>query len=355
MLFKNAMNSVIYFIKKKYYQYKDIFLRKKQLLDEQKWHKLYLEKYSQNKKIKICTYQLGFNRHYTRFFTSSALNSFNFNLVECPDQADIVVFINTIDTSVLKPNQKAILFFHEPLSYSHLYQSSIDWNKFKKENFRIISHLPSADYFLKDCVDITYYRSIPYVHFHHMASFPELLSLIHRNNRDKSICTITSGFNDIPGYRTRQKFIEAFSKINPSFDLYGRFSKTAAGISSYRGLCNIKWEMLSYYKYSLVIENSDDDYYISEKIFDALCCGTMPVYFGNKKIFEILPEKWFYYLPSLDESEITDLNEFIKTDAYKIISENQIEIINYIYDKFSFYSALNCLIKNEPLPISPIK
>jgi hypothetical protein len=267
-----------------------------------------------------------------------------------PDQADVVVFINTVDDKVLRPGQQAILFFHEPLDYAHLYQSEIHESQLRKANLEVVAHLPSPSLFIKDPDGIKFHRSIPYVHFHHMATYDQLNS-IDEAKRTKLICSITSGLTGIPGHHNRRLFLESFSAANPLFDLFGKFNKLAAAIPSYRGQCISKWKTVSQYKYSLVIENSTDDYYISEKIFDALICGSMPIYHGSDKIFEVLPKEWFYYLPSLDPAEISKINAFIATDAYKTVSGHRAEICKTIYEKFSFYSALEKLLANEPLSI----
>jgi hypothetical protein len=197
---------------------------------------------------------------------------------------------------------------------------------------------------------VKFHRSIPYVHFHHMATYDQLNS-IDEAKRTKLICSITSGLDGIPGHNNRRLFLEKYSASNPKFDLFGKFSKLAMALPSYRGQCIFKWETVCRYKYSLVIENATDDYYISEKIFDALICGSMPIYHGSDKIFEILPKEWFYYLPTLDSAEIGKINAFIATDAYKAVSKNRAEICKIIYEKFSFYSALEKLLLNEPLPV----
>lgn len=77
----------------------------------------------------------------------------------------------------------------------------------------------------------------------------------------------------------------------------------------------------------------------------------MPIYHGSDKIFELLPKEWFYHLPSLDASEIGKLNAFIATDAHKAVTENRAEICTIIYEKFSFYSALERLLANEPISV----
>lgn len=344
------MPPLIYFLKKIYYKRIDKFISKYQKYKERKYRKEYYSNYSVAGKPKVCTYQTDFDKHYTRFFTSSNALEHQFNLVAQPDQADVVVFINTIDDRVLRNGQRAILFFHEPLDYAHLYQSEIHEDRLPKANLQVVGHPPSPSLFIKNPSGIKYHRSIPYVHFHHMATYDQL-NAIDEARRTKLICSITSGLNGIPGYQNRRLFLENFSASNPFFDLYGKFSKLATAITSYRGQCLFKWKTVSRYKYSLVIENSTDDYYISEKIFDALICGSMPIYHGSDKIFEVIPKEWFYYLPSLDASEIGKLNAFIATDAYKAVSDNRIQICKTIYEKYSFYSALERLLANEPLAV----
>ena len=58
--------------------------------------------------------------------------------------------------------------------------------------------------------------------------------------------------------------------------------KSAYGIGvkyqTYRGVAKDKIKVLEDYRYSLVIENSDE--YVSEKIVDAILAGTIPVYVG---------------------------------------------------------------------------
>jgi hypothetical protein len=343
------MSPLIYFLKKAYYRNLDKFLNKYKDLQEFKYKEKYLTSNSSAGQVRICTYQTGFNRHYTRYFTSSDAHAHSFILVDQPSQAEVVTFINTIEDKVLRHNQRAILFFHEPLAYAHLYQSEINENQFPKSNLEVISHLPTPSLFLKDPDGIKFHRSIPYVHFHHNATYDQLNS-IDVAKRIRQICSITSGLSGIPGYQSRRQFIESFSASNPNFDLYGKFSKFAVAIPSYRGPCIFKWKTVSQYKYSLVIENSNEDYYISEKIFDALICGSMPIYHGSDKIFEIIPKEWFYFLPSLDVSEISKLNAFIATDSYKFVSDNRAEICKTIYKKYSFYSALDKLLTNQPLP-----
>jgi hypothetical protein len=343
------MSLLSYLLKRKLYKWLDKIVSKYQLYKEYMYREAYYSKYSATGKIKVCPYQPGYSKYFTRFFTSSSALEHTFFLVQQPTQADVVVFVSTIEDDILRPDQRAIMFFHEPLDYAHLYQSEIHDNHFPKANLEVVSHLPSPSFFIKNSDGIKFHRSIPYVHFHHNATYDQLNS-INEARRTKLICSITTGLTGIPGYQKRRHFLEMFSASNPLFDLFGKFSKLSAAIPSYRGQCISKWKIISQYKFSLVIENSPDDYYISEKIFDALICGCMPIYFGSDKIFEVLPKEWFYYLPSLDASEIDKINSFIATDAHKIVSDNRAEICELIYKRYGFFSALDKLLANQPLP-----
>ena len=62
-----------------------------------------------------------------------------------------------------------------------------------------------------------------------------------------------------------------------SFSLRSTYG-IGATYSSYKGVATDKLEVLQGYRYSLVIENSDE--YVSEKLVDALLARTIPVYVG---------------------------------------------------------------------------
>lgn len=345
------MNRLSYFIKKQFYKRVERRNAEKLLNDEMLFRERYKGENNASGRIKVCTYQTGYARHFTRFYTSANRSNYCFYIVDDPREADVVVFINTIDSTVVSRGQKVVFFFHEPKDYAHLYQTTIDWDRIEDKKLQVISHLPIED-FITNPHKVAHHRSIPYVHFHHMATCEELKTL-DGIERKKQICSITSGFSGIPGYQKRRDFILKLSRSNREFDLFGKFSKESSALAPYRGPCLTKWETLKEYRYNLVIENSDDEYYISEKIFDALICGCMPIYYGNAKIFEVIPKEWFYYLPTLEEAEIGKLNEFLKTDSYRIVADNRAKIAEVIYSKYSFYQALDDLLQDRSLALVP--
>ena len=285
------------------------------------------------------------------FFTSNLLAHRDFKLVKNPEDAEYIFFITIIRDFQRIKNKKVFILFQEPKDYSPLYFHNIPDSFFLENQVTVISHFENADLFLKN-KNFKYIRAFSGYHNFHGATI-EILNKLDGIERPREIFSITSGLSGIPGNLKRKNFIEMLATHNSNFDFYGRFNKQSFSLKNYKGLCDLKFELLGSYKYNLVIENSpQEDWYISEKIFDALICGCFPVYHGTKKILDILPNEWFYYLPSLDFTEIEKLNHFLKTKAYKIVANNRREIASFIDRKFGFYSAVEDLVNNRPLQCS---
>ena len=71
-----------------------------------------------------------------------------------------------------------------------------------------------------------------------------------------------------------------------------------------------KLEFLSHYKFSICFENSKTQGYISEKLVDAFEAGTIPIYFGDDTVLELLNNKSYIHVK--DESEFDEKIELIK-------------------------------------------
>ena len=320
-------------------------------LQEGVFHNKYEAEFSPENKIKVYIHQTGFKFPFTRFYQSTIHQEFNFFLVDDVRNAEVVVFINEIEKNIARPEQKIILFYHEPEAYRHLYQSIIADELVSLHKMVVISQVDNINKLVNsesgfDISDrITHLRTIPHVHFHHMATAKELNAI--KPSRKKIICSVVSGFNGVPGYEDRRKFLEGLSKSNSHFDIYGRYSKTIYSLPAYRGYAASKYQTLSQYRYNLAIENSVEDWYISEKIFDALLCGCMPIYYGSEKIFDLLPNEWFHYLPDLSPKSIKLATNLSKTDSYLSVAENREEIARAIDKDFSFYQKLNNVLIDQ--------
>lgn len=129
--------------------------------------------------------------------------------------------------------------------------------------------------------------------------------------REKRIVVINGSHN--PRARSREQYslrIEAMAELSKAgvVDLYGMgwdrwWSREAmwlpfwlnrrALMSIYKGKCASKFEVLQNYEFCLCFENMRMNGYITEKIFDCLYAGTIPLYMGAPDISEYVPEDVF--------------------------------------------------------------
>ena len=79
-----------------------------------------------------------------------------------------------------------------------------------------------------------------------------------------------------------------------------------------------KIEFLSKYKFSIAMENSKGDGYISEKIVDSFLAGTIPIYYGDFIIDEYINPKTYILIKG--EKDVEEKIEYIK----KIDNDNQL-------------------------------
>lgn len=96
-------------------------------------------------------------------------------------------------------------------------------------------------------------------------------------------------------YSEREKTIQSFEKRpDLSFDLFGFFWEKR-GYRSWRGpLLEDKLRTLQKYKFCVCYENTRDvKGYITEKIFDCLRAGAVPVYWGAENIGDYVPKECF--------------------------------------------------------------
>ena len=133
-------------------------------------------------------------------------------------------------------------------------------------------------------------------------------------------------------YNFRNELVDSLDKCISSansFDVFGRgwngepigywerFVKSPLPIKSSKGVYHgNKLELLGGYKYTLVIENwIGDESYVSEKLFEALAAGCVPIYWGDPSIKRLLPNKAFINGPSFNSA--ADILDFLTGETEK--------------------------------------
>lgn len=125
------------------------------------------------------------------------------------------------------------------------------------------------------------------------------------------------------------KLWRAFNKVPHLRQALGKKWK------NYRGKVNSKTETFRNYKFSVCFENAHSiPGYITEKIFDSLVAGCIPVYWGAPNITDYVPESCFIdfrkiqsfdklhsYLTSMTADEynsmLAEIEKYIQSDLYK--------------------------------------
>lgn len=139
--------------------------------------------------------------------------------------------------------------------------------------------------------------------------------------KNKNISSIVSCMNGNRGgncmYDQRYGFIKQVLDANLKVDVYGW-----EHINSKGGLRE-KIDGLKDYRFSLAIENCQEQNYITEKFYDCIITDTVPIYFGAPNIKDIFPQNGYFNL-----SNINDLNEL--TSFIDTINNNAETIYNYM-------------------------
>lgn len=132
-------------------------------------------------------------------------------------------------------------------------------------------------------------------------------------NKTKLLSMITSNKKITIGHNKR---FDIINQYKTKIDLFGRGFKEIK--DKEEGLCD--------YMFSFAIENDNYDTYFSEKILDCFATGTIPIYWGTKKITN-------YF----DGDGIIFLEDFDIKNLSKELYESKLESIRYNYNKVLEY------------------
>lgn len=124
---------------------------------------------------------------------------------------------------------------------------------------------------------------------------------VYKKSKQTSI--IVSGKRETSGHILRHEVVE---KFRDKIDVYG---------NAYNRV-EYKLTALQDYRYSIVIENENSDYWFTEKLIDCFATGTVPIYFGCPSIHIFCNEKGIIKFKNI--TELNDiLNSFVSETDYK--------------------------------------
>jgi len=289
-----------------------------------------------------------------------------------------------------------VIFFNAPLS-ELLPQSGLK-NKLKKYKFLLLGkNKENARDLYKECIEIGFNKialilwegkavipenyskklhdkfpviftwnddlvdNVKFFKFYHpIAKLPEASKIPYE--KKKLLVNISMNkFSSHPQelYSARLKSIRYFEKNYPdNFDLFGiRWNEPKNRLQKlfpflvenhpcYRGKIDRKIDVLPNYKFSLCYENlADEKGYVSEKIFDCIRCGTVPIYWGASNIADFVDTDAFIdrrqfksdkeladFIVNIGEEEynkyIVAAESYLKSEKFNLFSsENFVETI----------------------------
>ena len=159
-------------------------------------------------------------------------------------------------------------------------------------------------------------------------NFKTIREKILRNPKRKKFCAaVISNVISTDGFRIH--FINELNKYK-LIDMGGQYNNNVGGPKK------DKIEFLSSYKFSIAMENSEGDGYLSEKIIDSFNSGTIPIYYGDYMIDEYINPKTYIFIKG--EKDIKEKIEYIKKidkneSLYISLIKENVLTDNYIADK----------------------
>ncbi len=156
-------------------------------------------------------------------------------------------------------------------------------------------------------------------------------------------------------YTERKRIVEYFEE-HGEYE-FGVFGRGWEGYRNWRGAVESKTEIYNNFKFAICLENTRVNGYVTEKIFDCLNQGIVPVYGGAYNIASYVPKECFIdyfqfknldemaaYLAGIDQEiygrYLESIEKFLKSEAYSKFGvrgsvENLHEAIKHLPEKFS--------------------
>lgn len=233
----------------------------------------------------------------------------------------------------------ATRFYMDLKRISGLYKHTFVFSGMKK---RLSSKTTYHQMFFPQPYDICDFKPIDFNKKKFLAMIISAKSI--KDWKKKVILKLMYGLSVKEIYSERIEAIKFFSEKN-DFDLFGfgwdraNFDElTGLAVKKvYRGTVEDKLETLRNYKIALCFENAVFNGYITEKIFDAMFAGTVPIYYGAPDVEKYIPKETFINFKNF--ANYQELDKYLRTLSEKEYNKYLNNIKNFLssrdYFKFS--------------------
>ena len=153
------------------------------------------------------------------------------------------------------------------------------------------------------------------------------------HQKTKLLSFIISNKIQTSGHRLRHSIVKVLNENNINFSIYGRT------------INNIDYKLtaLKDYAFSIVIENSKQDYYFSEKLIDSFITGTVPIYWGCPSIGDFFNLDGIIIFNDIDDllNQINELSLEKYQSMLPAINDNFERAKKYLTSEDWLYSNTN--------------
>ena len=215
------------------------------------------------------------------------------------DSYDVIVFFNYV-CQPIKPESKALLFANEPT-----------WSGSHQKNISQYSNLTYFGYDADDYSDPAKVVELPARCFYGgrgpWVDKLDIWSYDHLINFDppkpkgiSSVITPLGREGEYPPpclYKDRYALANYLLTTTPFVTFFGGWTHGNVNPSP------LKMDVVSDYKFCLVVENEHKNNWITEKFYDCVLTNTIPIYFGCKNVETIWPEGGYILLNNIKDHD----------------------------------------------------
>jgi len=211
-----------------------------------------------------------------------------------------VIIVNTAMPPIPPhiPKQNVIGLAFEPLPYLGLTKAFVNYAQ---------KHI--GTYYIGDKQGLPSCFTEQYAYMFHVTPLKSI------PDKPKIISMIFSTKSNLDGHKYRHTLVKRILDDNLPIDIYGRGCRLYENYqmkhhSQLKGNFD-NYEPYLDYQFHIAIENIQSNHYFSEKITNALLCGSIPVYLGCKNIESYFPEQSLV-LTGRVETDITLIKNILR-------------------------------------------
>jgi hypothetical protein len=170
---------------------------------------------------------------------------------------------------------------------------------------------------------------------------PEEVSSQFVETKTKLVSLIASTLSILPGHKQRTEFISQLLQFRPDLREHtfgrGRASELVRKIDGLRE-----------YRYSIAIENTSSPRYVTEKFYDCILAGTVPLYYGAPDIADYFPNESFIALPIHDMPKCLSILSELSEHDYSARVPALLEARDLIRNRYSVGALILSRAKHLP-------